>query len=53
MYFKSEKITQIELRELWGEFLPPLTSEQINLSIKVWHKIKARKQRSENLELLE
>lgn len=34
-----------ELKQLWGEFLPPLTPEQAELSVKLWQKIQVRKQR--------
>lgn len=43
MSSKPEDNTQTALKQLWGEFVPPLTSEQIDLSIKLWPKIKARK----------
>ncbi len=33
-----------QLRQLWGEFLPPLTPEQAQLSVQLWQKIQARKQ---------
>ncbi len=37
-----------ELKQLWGGGkVPPLTVEQIDLSLKLWHKIKERKQREE------
>jgi hypothetical protein len=34
-----------QLKQLWGEFLPPLTPEQAQLSVQLWQKIQARKQR--------
>lgn len=51
MSAKPQDSTQAELRQLWGRNVPPLTSEEIDLSIKVWHKIKARKQREQKSEL--
>lgn len=41
---------QTELKRLWGSFVPPLTPEQIELSIKIWEKIKTRKQREQKLD---
>ncbi|HEY9609300.1 hypothetical protein [Allocoleopsis sp.] len=36
-----------ELKQLWGGGrIPPLTREQIELSLRLWQKIKKRKQRS-------
>lgn len=42
MSSKSNENTQTVLKQLWGRNVPPLTEEQIELSIKVWQKIKAR-----------
>ena len=37
-----------ELKQLWGGGkVPPLTVEQTDLSIKLWQKIKKRKQREQ------
>ena len=49
MLHESNKNTQI-LKQLWGRNVPPLTEDQIDLSIKVWQKIKARKQREQKNE---
>ena len=39
-----------ELQQLWGGGrIPDLTREQIELSLKLWQKIKKRKQRSHKL----
>ena len=40
------------LKQLWGEFVPPLTPEQVELATRVWQKIKVRKQQ-QKLEMLE
>ena len=32
-----------QLKQLWGEFMPALTPEQAELSVKLWQKIQARK----------
>ena len=40
------------LKQLWGEFVPALTPEQVELATKMWQKIKARKQRGQKLEIL-
>ncbi len=50
MSFKPQDGTKAELKQLWGGFVPPLTPEQINLSLKLWQKIQARKQRLRQLE---
>ena len=42
MSSKLNENTQTVLKQLWGRNIPPLTEEQIELSIKVWQKIKAR-----------
>jgi hypothetical protein len=39
-----------ELRQLWGGGqVPPLNLEQTELSLKLWQKIKKRKQREQQL----
>jgi hypothetical protein len=48
MSFNPEDNAQTELKQLWGRNVPPLTPEQIDLSIKLWQKIKVRKQREQN-----
>lgn len=41
---------EAELRQLWGGgTVPPLTPKEIDLSIKLWEKIKTRKQREQKL----
>jgi hypothetical protein len=41
---------EAELRQLWGGgTVPPLTPNEIDLSIKLWQKIKTRKQREQKL----
>lgn len=42
--------TQAELKQLWGGRVPTLTPEEIDLSIKLWQKIKARREREQQLE---
>lgn len=42
MSTKLNENTQKVLKQLWGRNVPPLTEEQIELSIKVWQKIKER-----------
>jgi len=37
-----------ELKQLWHGKVPPLTPEQKELAIQLWHKIQARKQRQSN-----
>lgn len=40
--------SKADLSQLWGGGqVPPLTSEQIDLSLKLWQKIKTRKQREQ------
>ncbi len=41
-----------QLRQLWGEFLPPLSPEQAQLSVQLWQKIQARKQRQPHVNYL-
>ena len=50
MSFKPNDGIQVELKQLWGGKVPPLTPEQIDLSLKLWQKIKTRKQREQNLK---
>lgn len=38
------------LKQLWGRNVPPLTKDEIEMSLKVWQKIKARKQREQRSE---
>ena len=45
MSLKLSDSTQPELKLLWGARVPRLTPEEIDLSIQVWQKIKARRQR--------
>jgi hypothetical protein len=41
---------EAELRQLWGGgTVPPLSPKEIDLSIKLWQKIKTRKQREQKL----
>ena len=47
----TQDTTRAELKQLWGRNVPPLTPDEIDLSIKVWQKIKARKQREQKSEL--
>ncbi len=42
--------TQVDLKQLWGGRVPVLTPEQADLAIKVWHKIKARREREQQVE---
>ncbi len=40
---------EAELRQLWsGKKVPPLTSEQIDIALQLWRKIKARREREQN-----
>jgi len=50
MSFKYKDSDQAALRDLWGGNVPPLTPQEIELSVKVWQKIKARKQREQKSE---
>lgn len=50
MSFQPNNSTEVELKQLWGEKVPPLTPEQIDLSIQLWQKIKTRKQREQTLK---
>jgi len=50
MSFQPNHNTQAELKQLWGRDVPPLTSDEVELSIKLWQKIKARRQREQQLE---
>ena len=40
------------LKQLWGEFVPSLTPEQVELATRVWQKIKLRQQQKK-LEIVE
>lgn len=51
MQFKNKDSHQAVLKNLWGRNVPPLTLEEIELSVQVWQKIKARKQREQNPEV--
>lgn len=50
MLSKFNENTQSVLKQLWGRNVPPLTEDQIDISIKVWQKIQARKQREQKTE---
>lgn len=50
MHFKNKDSNQAVLKNLWGRNVPPLTSEEVELSIQVWQKIKARRQREQNTQ---
>lgn len=50
MLSKLNENTQAVLKQLWGRNVPQLTEDQIDLSIKVWQKIQARKQREQKTE---
>ena len=47
MSFKAKDNKQAELRQLWAGKVPPLTPEQTEVSLKLWQKIKVRRQREE------
>ncbi len=47
MPLKPKDTPYAELKQLWGEFVPSLTPEQIELSIQLWHKIKVRREREQ------
>ena len=49
MSLKPKDSTQAQLKQLWGGFVPSLTPEQIDLSIQLWEKIKARRKLEQNL----
>lgn len=51
MSFKPQGDTQAALKQLWGEFVPSLTSEQADIALKLWQKIQTRKQREINQKL--
>ena len=40
-------MTQAELKQLWSGKVPPLTSEQIDIALQLWRKIKARREREQ------
>ena len=50
MQFKNRDNNQAVLKSLWGQNIPHLTSEEVELSVRVWQKIKARRQREQNNE---
>ncbi len=50
MSLKPKDSTQAQLKQLWGGFVPSLTPEQIDLSIQLWEKIKARRKLEQNLK---
>lgn len=50
MLSRLNENTQAVLKQLWGSNVPQLTEDQIDLSIKVWQKIQARKQREQKTE---
>jgi hypothetical protein len=50
MSFEPSASSEAELRQLWGGGkVPPLTPREMELSIKLWQKIKTRKQREQKL----
>lgn len=47
---ESQDSKKLDLKQLWGGgSVPPLTPEQTDLSLKLWKKIKTRKQREQKL----
>jgi hypothetical protein len=53
MSFELTDSRKEDLKQLWGGGkVPPLTLEQTDLSLKLWHKIKKRKQREQQLKNL-
>ena len=50
MSFKPKDSSQAELKHLWGGFVPALTPEQTELSVKLWQKIEARKQLEQKIQ---
>ena len=40
-------MTHAELKQLWSGEVPPLTSEQIDIALQLWRKIKARRERKQ------
>lgn len=44
MSLRSQDDNQAVLQQLWGGFVPSLTAEQTDIAVKLWHKIKVRKQ---------
>ena len=50
MHLKNRDSNQTVLVSLWGRNVPPLTAEEVELSVQVWQKIKARRQREQNNE---
>lgn len=51
MQYKNKDNNQAVLRSLWGRNVPSLTSEEVELSVQAWKKIKARRQRDQSLEM--
>ena len=50
MSFESDDSRKADLKQLWGGGkIPPLTPEETDLSLKLWQKIKTRKQREAQL----
>ncbi len=50
MSFELTSTSKAELQQLWGGAkVPPLTQEQVELSLKLWQKIKKRKQQEQRL----
>jgi hypothetical protein len=48
MSFEHQDSSKVELKQLWGYGkVPALTPEEIDLSLKLWQKIKRRKQRDQ------
>lgn len=47
MSLKPKDTPLTELKQLWGESIPSLTPEQIELSIQLWNKIKVRREREQ------
>ncbi|HEY9638433.1 MAG TPA: hypothetical protein V6D14_33910 [Coleofasciculaceae cyanobacterium] len=51
MSFEALDGSKADLKQLWGGGkVPPLTPEETDLSLKLWNKIKLRKQREQKLE---
>jgi hypothetical protein len=44
MSSEAEK-TEAQLKQLWVGKVPPLTSEQIDVALQLWQKIKIRRER--------
>ena len=52
MSVKSKDSRQA-LKHLWGEFVPSLTPEEVELATRVWQKIQVRKLQQKKLEIIE